>query len=480
MLGDNYLNYLGVEQSPNNILQDRYDSTIFNDVKEASAKLRELINADATAWRKIPTWPALVQDFWATFYKANPELQDEERIDMAHKINRPFVERLLEDNTTAEARLVTMLDELSSALATIEAGNNLLQNDFMNSKDFKNAVKKVEQAVEYTKNGNEQGANQSMQEAQELLQANARGIRRAVREAIKAGKEKAEELQTALAGWGLEPGDLQAAPIENRLYIASKLTQTNLKQIADLVGRMRNFARACQRNKVKKERDEIYSITVGSDIHHALPVELALLSHPLRKLDFYRRFTEHQLLQYELQSKEKQARGPIICLVDMSGSMEGEPFQWAIAVALALVDTAKRQKRYAYSAFFNTEVKATFEFEPGKKNIEQFLNMATINVSGGTDYMPAINWAIETIERDKDYKNADILMITDGICVIEQTAITAIKAAQKKFNFKSMTILLGNEKIEPLTEWNDKVWQCNYFDENAATEIAGQIFEEVY
>lgn len=470
----------------NNLRQDRYDYTIYAEIRENSDKIRALEAAGAN------TFPALLQDFWAAFYKAAPEMEGEENVNTSHRINRPFVERLIDDRSTKEARITTMLDELSSAVAAIAAGKVILQ-EINEREKLRKAVELSQEAQAAEEEGNAEAASNIMAEAERILQAAARDTRAAVRTAVKTGQQEAEELRSVMAGWGIEPGDLSTVPIGNRLKLAAMLTaNARMKRIAELVGKMRNLARARQRQKVKQRRDEIHSITTGAELHRMLPQEFGALRHPLRRLDFYRRFTEGMLLQYELRSEEKLARGPIIAAIDISGSMNGAPLEWAIAVALALADTASRQKRYCRVIFFDTKVQKEYSFAPGERNVEKYekyAEIANIGPAGGTDYAPALSRARQFIaggadipRREKNEESADIVMVTDGICLLHKEYVEDFNGWRKEHGTSAYTILIGNDALNPLREWNDKVWRIPVLtgDSDSGEEVAGDLFEEIY
>ncbi|MGB9661366.1 MAG: VWA domain-containing protein [Moorellaceae bacterium] len=452
----------------NAIEQDRYDARLYRDLLNASRELQDL------AGRGTATWPALLQDIWAAFYKAAPELVPEEQMDLAHRTNRPFAERLLEDKTTAETRLITMLDELSAGIATVEAGKRLLE-EIQKRPELQQAMEQAEQTLQAQDQGDEEQAQVLLQQATQGLQQAARELRRAVRQAVEAGREKAQEVQQVLGGWGLEPADLQRVPLAERLKLVERLTSYDMKRLADLIGRFRNLAKTRQKEKLKKERDELHGITIGADLGRVLPAELAMLRHPLRRLDFYRRFTEKQLLQYELRTREPQGRGPMIVLVDASGSMYGHKMDWASAVALALVDTAIRQKRRAAVIHFNTQIIQEVEFELGKKELEKFISVATVGSSGGTDYTPPLLRAVELI-LNVGYEKADICMITDGECKLDHEILKEFLEVKKRHNFRCWSVLIGARTSQELQKWSDRVWAIP----NLSDEVAGELFEAVY
>lgn len=469
--GLNPATYKALTSQSNNIVQDSYDTTMFNDLMDASETLRKTAQTPPIS---DEPWKAMLKDLWAGFYKASPEINPESNIDPLYKVNRPFVQKFMEDPATAETRIHTMLDDLAAGVATIEAAGKL-NEELKNRPELKPALDGVKQAQKQQQAGNEQGAADTMQQVQQWLQGKATEVRQAMRAAARSGREKAQELEETLLGWGLSTGDLKTVPLGDRLQLADRITRDRrLKQVADLVGRFRNLARSKQKDKVKKERDEIHSIKTGNDLEHVLPQELANLRHPILKLEFYRKYSERALLQYDLKTREPKGRGPIVALIDISGSMNGQPLDWAIATALALVDTAARQKRRSKVIFFDTEVKKEVEFGPGERDIHKIMNIAQTGTAGGTAYEPALMAAKKDIET-VNYKNADVVMVTDGYCAVSESFLEEFNAVKKRLEFRCFTVLIGSNS-EDLKKWSDKVWAVKKLDE----ETAGEIFEDVY
>ena len=137
---------------------------------------------------------------------------------------------------------------------------------------------------------------------------------------------------------------LQTVPLGERITMAQQLLQPDFRKVADLIGRLRRLARARQGGALRHLRDELYRIMQGNDLSRVLPVELSALNDPLRALDFGRRFLEGQLAQYDVKPLQREGRGPVLCAIDCSGSMQGASMEWASAVGLALMDTVRRQK----------------------------------------------------------------------------------------------------------------------------------------
>ncbi len=477
MLRDNRLaqgfddDLLRATREKTNLKQDRFDHRLYGELLKASEEMSSLADQGNT------TWPALMQDLWASFYKAAPDVLPATQVDPAHRVNRAFLERILEADATEETRATTMLDELSSGLAALAAGQELLK-EISQRPELQEAMDAADQATRASAEESPDGDTQAetlAAGAEESLQQAARSLRQAVRKSVSKGKEETQNLKTALSGWGMETGDLQQLPMDERLKVACQLLTPKLVRVADLVGRLRAIARARQKEKLKRDRDELHGITFGNDLTKLLPIEFAALRHPLRKLDFYRRYTEKQLMQYELREKTPQGRGPIIALIDASGSMAGEPMNWAIGIALALVDTARRQKRRAIIVFFASKVKNEHEFV-GKPDIKEFMKVASVGANGGTDYEPALARGLEFIT-DVNYKKADIVMVTDGVCELAEDFKKTFLTEKARLGFRCWTILIGDESnADSLREWSDRVWPIR----DLCDETAGKMFGEVY
>jgi uncharacterized protein with von Willebrand factor type A (vWA) domain len=459
----------------NSLELDNFDKRLYGDLRKESSKLKDVEKAGSEQVH----FPELMNDIWGVFYKSLPSLRQEEQVKPSCKVNRQFIEKMLEDSETGKARIYTVLDELSAGIAAINAGQQFLR-EVENRPPLKDAANLSNQAAQAEADGDQELAEQLAAQAEQKLQGAARDVRRAVKAAAEAGQEKAEETNQILGSWGLEPGDLSQVPIGERLQLVEKLVAPRLKNLSDLIGRLRNLSRARQKEKLKRDRDEIHGITMGDDLGRVLPSELGSLRHPLLKKDFYRKFSERQLLQYQLRTNEPQGRGPILALVDVSGSMEGMKLDWAIAVSMGLLDTATRQKRQAAFIFFNGAIVHQVEFLPGEKDPKKLLEVATIGASGGTNYEPPLTEAIRIIN-SSEYERADITMITDGQCQLSDEMMANLAAAKQAKGFRCWSVLIGSSSYgEQLKEWSDRVWPLSHFTEEDASEVFGEVFREVY
>lgn len=499
------------QKDPNNIEHDRFDARLYGELYEACEEIRKLENNGGA----FDTFPELLSDFFYSFYKAAPRLATENAVEEPmSRANRPFVERLLEDDETRRTRVSTRLDDMSAALAALAAGEKVLEEveDRPDLADF------IEQATSESEEhkpgdegsddpeepgdeasdqpGDEAGAGDPDKEEQgkpsppsSAPVAPPRDLRRAIRAAAQAGAEEAEQTQEALEGWGLSREDLKSVPLGERIELAKSLRNPCFKRLFDLVGRMRNLAHAKARESVKSRTDEIHSVELSGDLSRMLPAELAAglaSGSRARTLDFYRRFIEGEVLSYELTANEPQAKGPIIAAIDCSQSMGhggGVNMQWATAVALALVDLAAggagvgADKRPAALVFFNESVKKVVKFSPGERDPRKLLEVATVGASGGTRYEPA--WKqMFTLCDESAHEGADMLFVTDGICRVPEEFAAWIRDEKTRLGASAYSVLLGSEGssgARELERYSDEVWTTNNLL-SGADGLAGDIF----
>jgi uncharacterized protein with von Willebrand factor type A (vWA) domain len=300
-------------------------------------------------------------------------------------------------------------------------------------------------------------------------------LAKAARRAMQAAGDEAQDLQSQLISWGLDSAQLQTMPLGERLKMAHDLMQPKFRQVADLIGRLRNLARSRQGGSLRHRRDELYRVTQGNDLSRVLPVEISALNDPLRQWDFGRRFLEGQLTQYDVKPIQREGRGPILCAIDCSGSMaQGGKMEWAAAVGLGLMDTARRQKRDFGGVFFNGDLVAEFLFPQGKASPQEILQFAQVGASGGTNFKRPLTWAMHQLETQR-FKNADITFITDGAARVGDDFSRDLMAKKRAWGFRIFSILIGGVG-EELLSWSDRVWALAGRPDDQA---AGDVFAEL-
>jgi uncharacterized protein with von Willebrand factor type A (vWA) domain len=469
---------------------DSYDGRLFGELRDASGKLKEMLDAEGAP----KTLEPLSRDLFGAFYKAQPDLVPEGEVeDAALRANRPFLEALLEEPKTYETRATTRLDELYSAAAATAATERYLE-ELEDDPELKAALLPPDEPPEDEQEEEDESEGEPAAKPGPQAPPNnpavARKLRRAAKAAAEAGVEEAEEVADALGLWGLGPADLKRLPLGERLALARRLSAPGgARRVADLLGRMRNVARVTAKEKVRSRRDEVHSVTLGAPEHPAriLPSELASLASPnrLRRLDFLRRLVEGRVLHYDLERDEKRGRGPLVALIDSSWSMNGARMEWAAAVVLALVQAASGPgsggARPAALVFFNERVVRELRFAPGERSAQKMLDAATVGADGGTEYVAPLARGVEIVGEERDYRDADLLLVTDGECEVPEPFLETFSAEKERLGFRLHSVLVGRRAaLGELARYSDAVWALpEDLRSEKAREDAAAIFERL-
>ena len=246
-------------------------------------------------------------------------------------------------------------------------------------------------------------------------------MRWAVAKAATATTNEIRVVRDGMAGLGAGSGAgtltrVAAPPAAVR---AALRRNPKLAAVAALAGRFRMEARKRQETRAAQAREEVCSVETGADLARLLPCELANLADETTELLLFRKLTERGAMQYELRGREPQARGPLILLLDESGSMSGDRDTWAKAAALALMEVAAVQRRPFQVLHFADHVGRCDTFKPGHPvTLAQIEATVCTFMDGGTN----IGWALgaayrkitEATKAGGAMGKADVVLLTDG------------------------------------------------------------------
>jgi hypothetical protein len=208
-------------------------------------------------------------------------------------------------------------------------------------------------------------------------------------------------------GWGLGVCWAHARKLINDRSGAIKPT---MAKIAHLAGRMyKAFDYNGLRSKTR-DPEEIEGVETGGELERMLPEEAASLGIDPEALV---RFAEGQSAQYEMSGLAPKSRGPLVLVIDESGSMSGPRIEWAKACAVALTRIALEEGRAVRVVHFATGTHVQ-EIRPNEPS--DVIELAETFLNGGTEIGMAIEVAVEQVgELEKlDLVGADIVFTTDG------------------------------------------------------------------
>jgi len=199
-----------------------------------------------------------------------------------------------------------------------------------------------------------------------------------------------------------------------------------LKRICELAGRLERVAATKARSKVKPGVGEVHGIDLGASLSRLLPSELVALRHPRLRLHTLSRVLQRKALVYGMKGREPQGRGPVVVLLDESGSMRsGGKDIWAKAVCLALLSTATKQKRDWHLVSFNGAIVRESAIPARNATLAQIRQALDHRCHGGTDFDTPVLRATELIQTSRSMKRADVVIITDGESYLDPASVEA-------------------------------------------------------
>jgi uncharacterized protein with von Willebrand factor type A (vWA) domain len=235
-----------------------------------------------------------------------------------------------------------------------------------------------------------------------------------------------------------------------------------LAMLEDL-GRASRGSVADRIGELRCGRSEVHSVITSRDLHYLLPSELIKLRDDLLKYLFFARWTEGKLLTYQLAErgsadKERlRRRGPVVALVDTSGSMDGAPGIIAKAIMLATVRKFLSGGRKIKVALFSS-VDQLIEIDLPDSDPASFLTFLQSSFGGGTDLDTALKAGIAAL-KGKKFQDADILFITDGMAQItDHDLIDQWRQLKETSGSQIFTVIVGNDHAGGLEDISDRVY----------------------
>ena len=284
--------------------------------------------------------------------------------------------------------------------------------------------------------------------------------------AAKDAVEGVQELESVTQAMGMgagEPGSNDVSAIAS----AFKAARSNkaLMRICALAGKFRQLAQGLHKARSKNGFEEVTGLESGGDISRLVPSELMKLGIPELELDFLRRFVEKQTLCREFEAEERVGLGPVVLVVDESGSMVGHRNESAKAIALTLAWIARKQGRWCgLVAFSGGTGHRVLALPPERWNQVDLLDWLESFLGCGSDQdvpireMPAI-----FTEIGAPVGKTDLIYITDAELSISQKKATEFTTWKASVKARLVSLVLNTDPGH-LTLISDEVHLINSLD----------------
>lgn len=208
---------------------------------------------------------------------------------------------------------------------------------------------------------------------------------------------------------------------------------------------------------------EANGVCLSGEWDSMLPSEAQLLasSRPMLRSLHHARRIERSLLSYDRSAwVEEQARrtkrseprplgksGPLIVCLDTSGSMQGAREMLGKALVLESLRQAHRQQRPCYLyAFSGQDQVQELELELTAGGLQGLLDFLKFSFSGATSLDAPLEASVERLNRDEDWRNADVLIVTDGeVPMPREKVVQDLERAQETEGTRIVGIVLGSD-----------------------------------
>jgi len=285
---------------------------------------------------------------------------------------------------------------------------------------------------------------------------------RVFRQTLGDISQKYEEVKDFLAschGARFSYAELEACADDFAALAAQLQNNPQIKELARKMGR--DYISEEKKKPVKipqASKSEVHGTHRSDDVMRVLPSELLNLEDETLETLFYARLLEKNLLSYELQGvtftngeeteTSKKRTGPVVACLDTSGSMQGAPLLKAKALLLAIANILKQEDRSLHVLLFGSAGEIREFSMAGQNDSAGLLKFLQQGFGGGTDFETPLKHAFEIIASQKDYKKADVLMISDGDCRLSPVFTETVKLQKEILNCMVYSVLCADSRVE--------------------------------
>ncbi|ALV51946.1 hypothetical protein GCM10010250_34320 [Streptomyces althioticus] len=465
-----------------------YDRVAWRDVYARSAALREL---SAQLLTRHAHAPDLLADVFLCAYQAAPRLRERAVMAPSHLVHHQVVTALTQSPDFAPLHRETAGDAYAAAMAVLAQGSALrgLLERSREARERTGRADRARQEAEAAATAVGEALRQAAEEADaqgevpapaaaavrraaeaareaeesarredgaaaQAMAAAVPGIRSAARNAASAAAGAVRQEAALMRAWGVDAGETERMPFEERARLAERLRSGRLARWAELIGRFRQMAAGERARKVEHATGELVGVTLGDDLSRAIPSELAVLGVPELRAVFAARYAAGELMLYDSRGEQGTGKGAVIACVDTSHSMYAEGpggitrEAWSKACALALLDQARHAGRDFVGILFSAADKLQVFRFPGDRPapVTDVLDFAETFLGGGTDFQRPLGTAAKILEEEFDSASrarGDIVLITDDACEVSENWTRLWNEIKRRLDFRLFGVAIA-------------------------------------
>lgn len=164
---------------------------------------------------------------------------------------------------------------------------------------------------------------------------------------------------------------------------------------------------------------------------HARRAERALLTYRVEGIDVERTLVERETTDEIAKTAPRRERGPILLVLDTSGSMHGLPERVAKALVLEALRVAHAERRACLLFAFSGPGRiAEHHLDLSADGVGRLLTFLGLSFGGGSDEVGVLTHVVERLE-EQQWRKADVMFVSDGEWPASETAIALVARARE-------------------------------------------------
>lgn len=421
----------------------------------------EALRAESATWheaeeklaRIVPQAPWLLQDLFCLLYEPGAPLNPE--VDPAFHWNFRVVAGLLTDPDLQRLQSRTAGDPVEASLAALHLAEEVTSEALLTAAERKQMRRAWQGRTVLSLLPIGLGA--PSQEADMLIPL-SRALRRTA--------SRLEADGALRSTWGIHPGSCSFHELDDvARLLAAVRALPGFQELTEAVERFRHALGrrrgATRRRPGPVGRARVAGYTLGGDLGYAAPEEMVKLTD--RRLEglFYEAYEHRRLLQHWYVGHGQRHRGPLVCCMDVSRSMNTpaalgwERFLWAKAIGLTLLDVARKADRPFMGVCFSSETElTTFPVPAGaERDPGVAVAMAGCDFNGGTRFEGPLERALEFMEAE-GAREGHVVFITDGEAPLPAPFRERFRHSKARLGAELLTVFIdgGHDGLASLSD----------------------------
>ncbi|MFE5317440.1 hypothetical protein ACFQ88_01910 [Paenibacillus sp. NPDC056579] len=364
--------------------------------------------------------------------------------------------RNVEDKQSALDTRPLVESEIAQLKQRIVELQEQMRTDFTRREKARQKLKKTEAELEQRERQLERFTKRDREMIQQLEEQLGQWLNRSLKETL--GQQEAESLdlhelikasqRVANRRWGSDLGRLHRQQFANYMQWLEKL-----KRHPDLLAFLQQIGRNLQHLKVQRKQmrsphipEAFDDLRQSGDITHMLPSEASLLADEDYEMYFTVKWLDRKLLTYNVSGHtDEPQKGPVICMLDTSHSMRGSKLRLAqVFVATFAAFSLLERRDFTLLLFGARGELVERQLYWRKPDWPAFYALSQLAFGGGTHFDAPIKRGIDIVNGHPQFKDADFVMVTDGIGTIGAPVRQQLAELGKSKQVRLHTLIIGN------------------------------------